>query len=306
MSLSVVQISVIIPIHNRNRLLFRCVESVIKQTFPPAEIIIVDDGSKECLKQVHQKLCCLTRIPIKLVRNELNRGASYSRNLGANLAAGNWLAFLDSDDYWEKDKLEMQNKLLHDRKVDLVYCDNLVIDNEGRKRPAGKKLFSGEILPQLMLGWIPPNTSTLLIKRRTFLMVDGFDEDLSSCQDHDLWMRIAVNRFEVFGLPMALSCFTTDAENRISFDVERRSLGVRKFLKKWNGLLKSELGFPRCFIFRLDYVQKAIYPLLFAQIKNRNFLTALKIYFRFPEFNALFFIVFIRIFKARILGRHLG
>ncbi len=300
-----VQISVIIPIHNRNRLLFRCVESVIKQTFSPAEIIIVDDGSKECLKELHQKLCCLTRIPIKLVRNKLNRGASYSRNLGANLAAGNWLAFLDSDDYWENDKLERQNELLHDRKVDVVYCDNLIIDDEGRKRPSGKKLFSGDILPQLMSGWIPPNTSTLLIKRRTFLLVDGFDEDLSSCQDHDLWIRIAVNRFEVFGLPMALSCFTTDAENRISFDVERRSLGVRKFLKKWNGLLYSELGFPRCFIFRLDYVQKAIYPLLIALIKNRNFQKALKIYFRFPEFNALFFIVCIRIFKARVLGRHL-
>lgn len=301
-----VQISVIIPIHNRNRLLFRCVESVIKQTFSPAEIIIVDDGSKECLKELHQKLCCLTRIPIKLVRNKLNRGASYSRNLGANLAAGNWLAFLDSDDYWENDKLERQNELLHDRKVDVVYCDNLIIDDEGRKRPSGKKLFSGDILPQLMSGWIPPNTSTLLIKRRTFLLVDGFDEDLSSCQDHDLWIRIAVNRFEVFGLPMALSCFTTDAENRISFDVERRSLGVRKFLKKWNGLLYSELGFPRCFIFRLDYVQKAIYPLLIALIKNRNFQKALKIYFRFPEFNALFFIVCIRIFKARVLGRHLS
>ncbi len=300
-----VQISVIIPIHNRNRLLFRCVESVIKQTFSPVEIIIVDDGSKECLKELHQKLCCLTRIPIKLVRNKLNRGASYSRNLGANLAAGNWLAFLDSDDYWENDKLERQNELLHDRKVDVVYCDNLIIDDEGRKRPSGKKLFSGDILPQLMSGWIPPNTSTLLIKRRTFLLVDGFDEDLSSCQDHDLWIRIAVNRFEVFGLPMALSCFTTDAENRISFDVERRSLGVRKFLKKWNGLLYSELGFPRCFIFRLDYVQKAIYPLLIALIKNRNFQKALKIYFRFPEFNALFFIVCIRIFKARVLGRHL-
>ena len=306
MSLDVVQISVIIPTYNRNTLLFRCVESVINQTFPPAEIIIVDDGSKECLKELHQKLCCLTRIPIKLVRNKLNRGASYSRNLGANLAAGNWLAFLDSDDYWENHKLEKQNELLHEHKVAVVYCDNSFIDNKGRKRPSGKKLYSGDILPKLMLGWIPPNTSTLLIKRRTFLMVEGFDEDLSSCQDHDLWIRSAVNRFEVLGLPMALSCFTTDAENRISYDVERRSLGVRKFLKKWNGFLFSELGFPRCFIFRLDYVQKAIYPMLIEQIKNRNFLTALKIYFRFPEFNACFCIVCIRIFKARILGRHLG
>ena len=65
-----------------------------------------------------------------------------------------------------------------------------------------------------MLGWIPPNTSTLLIKRRTFLMVDGFDEDLNSCQDHDIWIRIAVNWLEVLGLPMALSYFTTDAEMR--------------------------------------------------------------------------------------------
>ena len=216
MSLDVAQISVIIPTHNRNTLLFRCVESVINQTFSPAEIIIVDDGSKECLKELHQKLCCLTRIPIKLVRNKLNRGASYSRNLGANLATGNWLAFLDSDDYWENQKLEKQNELLHDRKVDVIYCDNLIIDNKRRKRPSGKKIISGNILPQLMLGWIPPNTSTLLIKRRTFLMIDGFDEDLNSCQDHDLWIRIAVNWLEVLGLPMALSYFTTDAEMRRS------------------------------------------------------------------------------------------
>ena len=141
MSLDVAQISVIIPTHNRNTLLFRCVESVINQTFSPAEIIIVDDGSKECLKELHQKLCCLTRIPIKLVRKKLNRGASYSRNLGANLATGNWLAFLDSDDYWENQKLEKQNELLDDRKVDVIYCDNLAIDNKRRKRPSGKKIF---------------------------------------------------------------------------------------------------------------------------------------------------------------------
>jgi glycosyltransferase involved in cell wall biosynthesis len=301
-----VQISVIIPTYNRRELLFRCVQSVIEQTLSPTEIIIVDDGSKECPKELHQKLCCLTRIPIKLVRNKLNRGASYSRNRGGNLAVGNWLAFLDSDDYWENQKLEKQAQLLRDREVDVVYCDNLVIDNQGRKRPSGKKIVSGDILPYLLSGWIPPNTSTIMLKRSAFLMIDGFDEDLSSCQDHDLWIRIAVNRLVVQGLPTELSCFTTDAKNRISFDLDRRSRGVRTFLKKWKIFLFRELGFLRCLRFKWWYVQITIYPIFIQQIKNRNFLIAGTTYFRFLALNPCFYIACIRIFKARIFTPYRG
>ena len=99
-------ISTIIPNHNRTVLLHRAVDSVLKQTLKPCEIIIVDDGSDEnTINYVQQKF---SHYLIKLVLNKKNLGAAEARNIGVQHAKGDFIAFLDSDDYWDKNKLKSQ------------------------------------------------------------------------------------------------------------------------------------------------------------------------------------------------------
>ncbi|MDR1048934.1 MAG: glycosyltransferase, partial [Synergistaceae bacterium] len=102
-------ITVVIPAYNREKTILRSVKSVLSQTLPPDEIIVVDDGSSdrtvEFLEGLHEpslKICC----------DSTNRGAQHARNCGIELASSDWVAFNDSDDFWLPRKLELQVKEL--------------------------------------------------------------------------------------------------------------------------------------------------------------------------------------------------
>src|SRR4051812_21240165 len=98
---SMSEISAIIPTYNRSGVLKRAIESVLNQTAPPAQLIVVDDGSTDETPE----LCRSFKSRIHYVRQD-NAGASTSRNAGIRLAASPWIAFLDSDDYWTPLHLE--------------------------------------------------------------------------------------------------------------------------------------------------------------------------------------------------------
>ena len=112
------RISVVIPTYNRSSLLERSVYSVSKQTYPPYELIIVDDHSDDfnykflCNLKLRYSHC----LNITIIRNEINKGANYCRNLGINRASGDFIAFLDSDDAWLPDKLFSQVNALRKKK----------------------------------------------------------------------------------------------------------------------------------------------------------------------------------------------
>jgi len=97
------KISVIIPTFNRNVMLKRAIESVTQQSSPAHEIIVIDDKSTDKTRSMLEK----TKNIITFYQN-MNRGVSAARNRGINLSTGDWICFLDSDDVWKKDKLELQ------------------------------------------------------------------------------------------------------------------------------------------------------------------------------------------------------
>ena len=177
-------ISVIIPAFNRAHTLPKALDSVLSQTLKPREIIVVDDGSTDETNAV------LANYPGLCIISQDNRGVSAARNVGIEKAGGEWLAFLDSDDEWLKEKLEKQwDTICIDDKL-ICHTEEIWIRNGQRVNPMKKhKKFGGMIYERcLPLCVISP--SSVMIHRSVFEDVGVFDESLEVCEDYDLWLRI--------------------------------------------------------------------------------------------------------------------
>ena len=181
-------IAVIIPTYNRYELLKRAVESVLAQTYPPYEIIVIDDGSTDQTQEIQQDFP-----NIKYLYQE-NRGVSSARNLGIINAECEWIAFLDSDDVWHEDKLQEQVKF-HEENPEILmsYTDELWIrDGVSVKIPKKFSKHGGNIFEKCLSHCIIAPSSTI-IHKELLKRVGSFDEDLEVCEDYDLWLRVAQN-----------------------------------------------------------------------------------------------------------------
>lgn len=257
-------VAVVIPSRNRPLALLRALASVRCQTHPPDELIVVDDASTPPLRDLLK-----AEPDVLVVTNATRRGAAFSRNRGVEVASSELIAFLDSDDYWAPEKLERQGALFSARpETDLVYCDQYVVDAAQRTRPSGKTMVSKNVLKHLIGFWTAPNTSTIMMRRSSFLRLGGFDETLTSCQDHDLWMRIATRGLVVGCVPERLSYFCTDQRERVSGATKERMAGVEAFLAKWRATIIAEGGKGAFRRFRNRYYAVAAVPLLTAELRR--------------------------------------
>ncbi len=178
-------ISVIIPVYNRAELVKKAVESVLAQTYPCHEIIVVDDGSTDEIKIELTSQPC-----IKILRQE-NKGVSAARNLGIKNASGDWLAFLDSDDYWLPNKLEEQIKF-HRQNPDILISqtDEIWIRNGTRINPNKDNIKVGGDIFEQSLERCMISPSAVMLRKDILDLVGMFDERLPACEDYDLWLRI--------------------------------------------------------------------------------------------------------------------
>ena len=182
-------VSVIITTYNRRHFLREATESVLGQTRQADEVIVVDDGSTDGSEEV------IADLPVRYAWKE-NGGVSSARNSGIALARGDYLAFLDVDDLWKKNKLAVQMAAMNLADSMVSYTDETWIRN-GRHLNQGKrhKKYSGSIYERcLPLCIISP--SSVVIRRDVFDAVGLFDEALPVCEDYDMWLRICC-RFPV-------------------------------------------------------------------------------------------------------------
>jgi glycosyltransferase involved in cell wall biosynthesis len=180
-------VSVIIPTYNRGWIVQEAIESVLAQDFADYELIVVDDGSDDNTPAV---LAGYGRAITVL--HQSNSGVSTARNAGVAAASGQLIAFLDSDDLWLPRKLSTQVKFFEDHPdVVINQTQELWIRNGVRVNPKQRHhKFSGMIFePSLALCLVSP--SAVMLKKRLFEEVGGFDEQLPACEDYDLWLRIS-------------------------------------------------------------------------------------------------------------------
>ncbi len=197
-------VSVIIPTFNRVTLLERALNSVLEQTLPANEVIIVDDGSTDNTVSTLQSLYSKNEFPKVTFIEQENLGVSAARNTGINAAKYEWIALLDSDDVWHHNKLEKQIQALKNAPEYLIcHSDEVWIRNGRRVNKKNKhQKFSGHIF-QHCLPMCVISPSAVLIHRSIFDKVGLFDETLPACEDYDLWLRIC-SRYPVLYIDEAL------------------------------------------------------------------------------------------------------
>ena len=197
------RVSVIIPTYNRENFIVNCVQSVRAQSSPACEIIVVDDGSidrtYQNLKEIGFESLATDKPSLRYIYQE-NKGVSAARNLGIKEAHGEYIAILDSDDFWLPTKLERQVAVLVSNKahVRLCHTDEIWLRNGKRVNPHEKhKKQGGEIfLNCLKMCCISP--SSVVLHKSVFDDFGVFDENLPACEDYDFWLRYCANEEVIF------------------------------------------------------------------------------------------------------------
>jgi len=182
-------VSVIIPTHNRLNFLRQALASVLAQTLPPKEIFIIDDGSDDgtwdwLQSQSVESLRCL---------RQTQQGPAAARNRGLAEASGKFIAFLDSDDAWLPQKLEVQRDfLLQNPDYKICQTEEIWIRRGVRVNPRKKhQKPSGEVFGAcLKLCLISP--SAVMIEGDFLRALGGFDETFPVCEDYELWLRASL------------------------------------------------------------------------------------------------------------------
>ncbi|MBW4452187.1 MAG: glycosyltransferase [Nostoc indistinguendum CM1-VF10] len=183
------KISVIIPAYNAERTILETIKSVQQQTFLDFELTVINDGSTD------RTLDLLNTIaePRLKVFSYTNGGLSVARNRGLENATGEFIAFLDADDLWKPDKLELQlSALQNNLAAGVAYSWTCFIDEDGNVLfPHEAVLFQGNVYSQLLLGNFLGSGSVPLIRRQAIESVGMFNPLLKSAEDWDYYLRLA-------------------------------------------------------------------------------------------------------------------
>ncbi|WCL48037.1 glycosyltransferase family 2 protein [Leptospira sp. GIMC2001] len=253
--------SVIIPSFNRAHRLERCLQSVLKQTVLPTEIIIVNDGSTDDSRKFLDKLeidiqtnSRFRSLSIKIFHTS-NNGVSAARNLGIAKSSCEWIFFLDSDDEWLDEKIAIQlnfHKTYPNFKISQTQEKWIRREVFVNPRFKHKKVSGWIFAHSLELCSITP--SSACIHRNVFEEVGGFDSNLLSCEDYDLWLAIAsmyevalidqelliryggeldqlsakykaMDRFRIYALLKRLPDFTSD-QQLMALEILKTKLGI--------------------------------------------------------------------------------
>ncbi|MFV0465948.1 MAG: glycosyltransferase family 2 protein [Lachnospiraceae bacterium] len=231
-------ISVIIPTYNCEKYIGKAIESVIHQdTKEVVEIIVIDDGSKDQTKSVVQSY--MNQYlgmadtdgdrSITYFRNGTNKGVAETRNVGIRAAQGEYIAFLDADDWWSKDKLRKQIQLMRKKKAFLVFSGRELMHADGRT--TGRCVSVPETVTYqqlLMTNYIP--CSSVLIKtdvaREFYMSNDELHED------YIMWLKVLQKYKKAYGInePLLKTRLAQDGKSRNKLKSAKMHFGVYRYM----------------------------------------------------------------------------
>lgn len=181
------KVGVVIPTYNRAEYVKEAIHSVIHQTFKNWKLIVVDDASTDNTRNVIKEI---DDSRVHYIRNEKNKGAQKARNRGVLSSKTKYIAFLDSDDIWHKEKLKKQVNKAEKECLNLVSCSELILGEKKTLRESyngNRNNISKEIMKRDIIG----SCSKVLVKRSTIIEAGMFDTRLKYHQDWDMWIRIS-------------------------------------------------------------------------------------------------------------------
>ncbi|MCL7488804.1 MAG: glycosyltransferase family 2 protein [Desulfobulbaceae bacterium] len=197
-------LSVIIPTYNRRSFLEQAIRSVLDQSQPCDELIVVDDGSTDTTKGLVRGMAERSAIPVRYLYQE-NRGAAAARNLGIREAAGDLICFLDSDDRFVAHKLAVQKRVLEESNCLVSHTGEKWLrrgrhlNQKRRHQPPDGYIFAA-CLRMCVVGM-----STVLARRELFQRYGMFDQSLPCCEDYDFWLRVSCReQFRLVPQPLTI------------------------------------------------------------------------------------------------------
>ncbi|TKB23960.1 glycosyltransferase [Desulfopila sp. IMCC35006] len=216
------EVSVVITCFNYGRYLEGCLCSVLAQTYEDYEIIVVDDGSTDNTPQIMTRFADVRNLVY--IRQD-NSGQANSKNKGIKNARGRYVAFLDADDLWEKDKLAKQVRLFENKAVGVVYSRARVIDKNGHSVTFNFSLQyltprSGMVSRWLLFDNFIPFSSSI-VRKECIERLGAFDETLSMGIDWDLWLRIST-QYEFDFVDESLFAYRIGHSDQMSKNAEER------------------------------------------------------------------------------------
>ena len=251
-------ISVVIPTFNRYEKLKSAVTSVVAQHYLADEIIVIDDGSTDNTRNIQDDFPQIKYLFQK------NSGVSSARNLGIKTATSEWIAFLDSDDEWHREKLQNQVEF-HKQNPEILmsYTDeHWIRDGLCVNLPKKFSKYGGDIFTQCLAHCIIAPSATM-IHKNLLDRVGFFDESLEVCEDYDLWLRVALEH-KIGLIDKKLITKYGGAEDQLSMKYwgmdrfrvlaleklvdkagDKKELIIQTLLKKYRVLLKGAIKYDR-------------------------------------------------------------
>jgi len=303
--------SVIIPTYNRAARIKIALESLSRQTFADFEVIISDDGSTDNTKEIVDAF--RNKLDIKYIWQENWGGPAKPRNTGIQNSIGEWICFLDSDDFWYPNKLEICLNYMD--KSDFVYHDFDVVGENVpnyRKQIICRKISTKNSFMDLLLNWNGIANSGVVVRKSIIDQAGHFDENKSliAVEDFDMWLRVAkiTNRFT--HISKALGGYLS-SPNSLTIQTKKMFEHDNAVLEKYRNELTERqylnvkallyiIGGIRC-IFNNDrnLANKYFYTGLFSKSRFGEKIIALA--FIIMGKNTLKFLKFYRMLQARLV-----
>ncbi len=235
-------ISVVIPSYNRADTIRRCLESVMRQTLAPFEVIVVDDCSRDDTAEIVKGF---GDPRVRCIVLDRNSGAQAARNRGIRETKGDWIAFQDSDDEWLPTKLEKQVRALAETGYDpgtVVHTNAIWFDAvAGRRLPVELPVVEGDNVYPFLLSQPAPMFQAMLVSRIALEKISGLDERVPSFQEWDTAIRLAKHcRFIYLREPLFI--YHLHAEKAISKNNLRTIAGYEYVINKFKDEIISVCG----------------------------------------------------------------
>lgn len=209
-------ISIIMGAYNAEKTIEETIQSVLNQTYTDFELIIVSDCSSDCTDEIIGRYFEMDS-RIKYIRNETNRGICFSRKEATKHAVGEWLAVIDSDDIWKKEKLELQVKRQLETGGELLFTGSYFLDYEGKKltwtMEIPEKIEYKQLLKQNLI-----SNSSVLVKKYLYEKYYVMDESLF--EDFAVWLQILKSGRVAFGINEPLLGYRINRKSRSSNKVK--------------------------------------------------------------------------------------
>lgn len=205
-------VSVIIPCYNGEKFIGEAIESVVNQTYKNWELIVVDDGSTDNSEKIINQYFTADK-RIQFIQHKKNKGIPSTRNTGIKISNGEYIAFLDQDDLWMKEKLELfiEEFSRYDSKVGIIFSDFKIVfaDNIISKKYKKvnyykiQKLSKRDFIKKLFMGNFIKSASQVVLRKECFNKLGLLDEKLHGGDDYDFWLRAAGEfNFKYLDIPL--------------------------------------------------------------------------------------------------------